>query len=66
MPFGQRHISMTEREGAGGEGTYKLQHGHVPLILGARGGIPPAVEGGPTPNRPSFGKERRCWRQQYV
>ena len=66
MLFGRRHISMTRREGAGREGTYKLQHGHVPLILGARGGTPPAVEGGLIPNRPNFGRERCCWRQQYV
>ena len=66
MLFGRRHISMTRREGAGREGTYKLQHGYAPLILGARGGTPPAVVDGLIPNRPNLGRERRRWRQQYV
>ena len=66
MLSGRRHISMTRREGAGREGTYKLQHGYAPLILGARGGTPPAVEDGLIPNRPNFDRKGCRRRRQYL
>ena len=66
MSSGRRHTFMIRREGAGREGTYILQQGHVPLIYGARGGTPPAVVDGLIPNRPNPGRKGCRRRRHYA